>query len=59
MFSFPSLLFLFLSSGFAEALSPISAKGTKLFDNDGNQFFIRGTVKDSLKLKPRLFTNSV
>ncbi|KAG7284796.1 hypothetical protein NEMBOFW57_009409 [Staphylotrichum longicolle] len=30
--------------GFVEALSPISVKGTKLFDDDGNQFFIRGVA---------------
>lgn len=54
-------LLVFLTSGFVEALSPISVKGTKLFDDDGNQFFIRGTVTNPLKLRPicKALTNSV
>jgi hypothetical protein len=28
--------------GLVEAISPISVKGTKLYDEDGNQFFIKG-----------------
>jgi hypothetical protein len=28
-----------------DALSPISVKGTKLFDKDGNQFFVKGEYR--------------
>ena len=27
-----------------EAISPISVKGTKLYDEDGNQFFVKGLL---------------
>jgi hypothetical protein len=37
-----SLLLLSLACSRVGALSPISVKGTKLYDNDGNQFFIKG-----------------
>jgi hypothetical protein len=33
---------LLVSYSFVEALSPISVKGTKLYDDDGNQFFVKG-----------------
>jgi hypothetical protein len=39
-----SLLLLSLASSLVGALSPISVKGTRLYDNDGNQFFIKGTL---------------
>jgi hypothetical protein len=45
MFGFLFLcLFLFGSDLVAASISPISVKGTKLYDDDGNQFFVRGTV---------------
>jgi hypothetical protein len=30
------------------ALSPISVKGTKLYDDEGNQFFMKGNVRKSM-----------
>ncbi|KAK3299505.1 Glucanosyltransferase-domain-containing protein [Chaetomium fimeti] len=33
---------LLVSYSFVEALSPISVKGTKLYDDDGTQFFVKG-----------------
>jgi hypothetical protein len=43
MFSFLSfLILLVLASSPAVAVSPISVRGTKLYDSDGNQFFVRG-----------------
>jgi hypothetical protein len=45
MFALPSLcLMLLLLSGSALGLSSIRVKGTKLYDEDGNQFFVRGIV---------------
>jgi len=29
-------------SRLVSSISPISIKGTKLYDNDGNQFFVKG-----------------
>ncbi|KAL2126301.1 hypothetical protein VTI74DRAFT_1225 [Chaetomium olivicolor] len=43
MSSLLTLCLLFLISPVA-ALLPISVKGTKLYDNDGNQFFIKGVA---------------
>ncbi|KXX77407.1 hypothetical protein MMYC01_206065 [Madurella mycetomatis] len=44
MFGLLSLCLLLVSSGPAAAISPISIKGRKLYDQDGNQFFVRGVV---------------
>ena len=30
--------------GVAQGISPLSIKGSKFFDSDGNQFFIKGTI---------------
>lgn len=30
------------------AISPISVKGSKFFTDDGNQFFLKGTISRSL-----------
>ncbi|KAK4663847.1 uncharacterized protein QC763_502280 [Podospora pseudopauciseta] len=37
-------LFLSVFQGLAEAVSPVSIKGTKLYDESGAQFFLKGTV---------------
>jgi hypothetical protein len=37
------LLLFSLATGLVGALSPVSVKGTRLYDNDGNQFFVKGT----------------
>ncbi|KAK4141028.1 Glucanosyltransferase-domain-containing protein [Dichotomopilus funicola] len=37
-------LLLVLLPNLAAAISPISVKGTKLYDQDGNQFFVRGVA---------------
>jgi len=29
--------------GFVQSISPISIKGTKLYDDNGNQFYIKGS----------------
>ena len=43
MIGFHSIWLLFHTLSLVGAsISPISAKGAKLYDNDGNQFFIRG-----------------
>lgn len=46
-----SLTRLFSLTAFAvssiAALAPISIKGTKLYDEDGNQFFVKGKYEQS------------
>ncbi|KAK4187654.1 Glucanosyltransferase-domain-containing protein [Podospora australis] len=57
MFSLCAALFLLPSLAFG--LSPISVKGTKLYDGDGNQFFLKGVVYvgGEERLDPLLDTN--
>ena len=43
MFALLSLCLVLFCSSPVSAISPISVKGTKLYDNDGNQFFVKGT----------------
>jgi hypothetical protein len=51
MFSFHSFLcLLVLTFSPARAVSSISVRGTKLYDNDGNQFFVRGITHASPSL---------
>ncbi|KAK4195529.1 family 72 putative glycoside hydrolase [Triangularia verruculosa] len=38
------LLFLFIYRSAVEAVSPVSIKGTKLYDENGAQFFLKGAV---------------
>ncbi|GAB1318141.1 1,3-beta-glucanosyltransferase [Madurella fahalii] len=44
IFSLLSLCLFLLFPSPAAAISPISVKGRKLYDQDGNQFFVRGVV---------------
>lgn len=47
-------LFLSIFQGLAEAVSPVSIKGTKLYDESGAQFFLKGTTCCPFHLALRL-----
>lgn len=48
------LLLIALTPALVTALSPISVKGTKFYDDDGEQFFIKGRQSRVLSSVPSL-----
>lgn len=42
-------LYLVLLAAFVRALQPLAVKGTKLYDADGKQFFIKGESEHTVQ----------